>query len=123
MNLIFVFQVVKSLVTSCPKLVELDLSDGAIITSNASNSIMTLKHLEHLSLSRCYSISPATFIRLAFMPSLKFLDLFGALKEDNLQLLKTTCNGTDINKYSYSSVARPTIGLRRTSIWGLRVRD
>ncbi|KAF7995075.1 hypothetical protein HCN44_004547 [Aphidius gifuensis] len=114
---------VKNLIVSCPKLVELDISDCAMVTLVTTNSILNLKHLEHLSMSRCYSIPPSTFWRLAPMPSLMYLDCFGILKEENLQLLKSNANKTQINKFLYSSVARPTVGVRRTSIWGLRVRD
>lgn len=122
-NVVVLFSVVKNLIVSCPKLVELDISDCAMVTLATTNSIMNLKHLEHLSMSRCYSIPPSTFWRLAPMPSLMYLDCFGILKEENLQLLKSNSNKTQINKFLYSSVARPTVGVRRTSIWGLRVRD
>ncbi|KAK0167573.1 hypothetical protein PV327_004952 [Microctonus hyperodae] len=114
---------VKNLVSSCPNLVELDLSDCTMLTINSAQSILNLQHLEHLSLSRCYSIPASTYVRLACMKSLMFLDVFGLMTELMLKSLQANSNGTEINKFLYSSVARPTVGVRRTSIWGLRVRD
>ena len=32
-------------------------------------------------------------------------------------------SGIEINKFMFTSVARPTVGIKRTSIWNLRVRD
>lgn len=113
----------KELVKSCPDIVELDLSDCTLLTMNIVQSLINLAKLEHLSLNRCYSISPSVYLRLAYMPSLMFLDVFGLMAEPILESLRANCGDTEINKFLYSSVARPTVGVRRTSIWGLRVRD
>ena len=102
---------------------ELDISDCTMLTINAVHSLMKLGELEHLSISRCYSIPPTMHFRLILLPRLKFLDIFGVLQESGLKTLEAKCNHVEINKYMYSSVARPTVGVRRTSIWGLRVRD
>ncbi|XP_015603371.1 S-phase kinase-associated protein 2 isoform X2 [Cephus cinctus] len=114
---------VKELVKSCPDIVELDLSDCTMLTINTVHSLLNFTKLEHLSLSRCYSIPPSTYMRLAYMKSLLYLDIFGLLEEATLSSLQANCNETAFNKFLYSSVARPTVGVRRTSIWGLRVRD
>ncbi|XP_043463038.1 S-phase kinase-associated protein 2 [Leptopilina heterotoma] len=114
---------VKDLQKNCPDLVELDLSDCTLLTINTVHSLLKFTHLEHLSLSRCYSIPTSMYIRLAYMPSLMYLDLFGLMTEPMLQSFQANCDETEINKFLYSSVARPTVGVRRTSIWGLRVRD
>ncbi|XP_012270645.1 S-phase kinase-associated protein 2 isoform X2 [Orussus abietinus] len=114
---------VNELVKCCPDLIELDLSDCTMLTINTVNSLLNLIKLEHLSLSRCYSIPPSTYLRLAYMPSLLYLDIFGLMAEPTLISLQANCGGTEINKFLFSSVARPTVGVRRTSIWGLRVRD
>ncbi|KAG7214165.1 hypothetical protein KM043_001514 [Ampulex compressa] len=114
---------VKDLVKSCPDIVELDLSDCTMLTMNTVQSLLNLSKLEHLSLSRCYSIPPSTYLRLAYMPCLLYLDVFGLMSEPILKSLQANCAETEINKFLYSSVARPTVGVRRTSIWGLRVRD
>ncbi|CAL7952525.1 unnamed protein product [Xylocopa violacea] len=114
---------VKDLVKSCPDMVELDLSDCTMLTMNTVRNLLDLSKLEHLSLSRCYGIPPSTYATLAYMPSLLYLDVFGVIPEPALKTLQVTCGETQLNKFLYSSVARPTVGVRRTSIWGLRVRD
>lgn len=55
--------------------------------------------------------------------SLIYLDLFGLCSDWELKQLKTSLEDKTLNQFMFSSVARPTVGLRRTSIWGLRVRD
>ncbi|XP_015115202.1 S-phase kinase-associated protein 2 isoform X2 [Diachasma alloeum] len=115
---------VRDLVATCPDLVELDLSDCTLLTIRAINSFLTLHQLEHLSLSRCYGIPlSSSYARLTHMPSLLYLDIFGLMTDAALKSFQANCNSTEINKFLYSSVARPTVGVRRTSIWGLRVRD
>ncbi|XP_043249572.1 S-phase kinase-associated protein 2 [Colletes gigas] len=114
---------VKDLVKSCPDMVELDLSDCTMLTMNTVRNLLDLSKIEHLSLSRCYGIPPSTYLTLAYMPSLLYLDIFGLMSEPILKTLQVTCGETQLNKFLYSSVARPTVGVRRTSIWGLRVRD
>ncbi|XP_076238949.1 S-phase kinase-associated protein 2 isoform X2 [Calliopsis andreniformis] len=114
---------VKDLVKCCPDIVELDLSDCTMLTMNTVRNLLDLSKLEHLSLSRCYGIPPSTYITLTYMPSLLYLDVFGLMSEPVLKTLQVTCSETQLNKFLYSSVARPTVGVRRTSIWGLRVRD
>ncbi|XP_076387670.1 S-phase kinase-associated protein 2 isoform X3 [Megachile rotundata] len=114
---------VKDLVKSCPDMVELDLSDCTMLTMSTVRCILDLSKLEHLSLSRCYGIPPSAYVKLAYMPSLLYLDVFGLIPEPVQKTLQVTCGETQLNKFLYSSVARPTVGVRRTSIWGLRVRD
>ncbi|KAL0130740.1 hypothetical protein PUN28_002395 [Cardiocondyla obscurior] len=115
---------VKDLSKRCPDIIELDLSDCAMLTMNTVHNLLNFSKLEHLSLSRCYSIPQSAYIRLAHMPCLLYLDVFGLMSDSVLKLLQATCyREPEINKYLYSSVARPTVGIRRTSIWGLRVRD
>lgn len=60
---------------------------------------------------------------LKAMPNLIYLDFYGILSESALNTLQECLPHIKINKYLFSSVARPTVGIRRTSIWGLRVRD
>ncbi|KYN07750.1 S-phase kinase-associated protein 2 [Cyphomyrmex costatus] len=114
---------VKDLLRRCPDIIELDLSDCAMLTMHTVHNLLNFSKLEHLSLSRCYSIPQSAYIRLATMPCLLYLDVFGLMTESVLKSLQATCREPEINKYLYSSVARPTVGIRRTSIWGLRVRD
>ncbi|XP_014474120.1 PREDICTED: S-phase kinase-associated protein 2 isoform X2 [Dinoponera quadriceps] len=114
---------VKDLLRRCPDIIELDLSDCAILTISSIHTLLNFTELEHLSLSRCYSIPQSAFARLAQMPSLLYLDIFGLVSEPVLKSLRDNYRKVEINKFFYSSVARPTVGIRRTSIWSQRVRD
>lgn len=107
----------------CPGLLELDLSDCTALTSAAIGLVTKFKDLEYLSLSRCYCISATAYMDLGKLTSLSFLDVFGLLSETALQMLQNTFPTVGINKFIHSSVARPTVGTRRTSVWGLRTRD
>nr|XP_029723559.1 S-phase kinase-associated protein 2 [Aedes albopictus]XP_029723565.1 LOW QUALITY PROTEIN: S-phase kinase-associated protein 2-like [Aedes albopictus] len=113
----------QKLVDRCPDLVELDLSDCTHLTSQAMKMVCKLKNLEYLSLSRCYNINVTSYLQLSELKPLQFLDVFGLLSEPALAMLQTSFPGVGINKFMHSSVARPTVGSRRTSIWGMRTRD
>ncbi|KAM7363875.1 S-phase kinase-associated protein 2 isoform 2-T3 [Cochliomyia hominivorax] len=112
-----------SLAKRCPQLLELDLSDCTGLTGNAIGIICKFKMLEYLSLSRCYLIPATAYIELRNMSTLTYLDIFGMLTDSALEMLEETFSKIGINKFIHSSVARPTVGTRRTSIWGLRTRD
>ncbi|XP_054275646.1 S-phase kinase-associated protein 2 isoform X2 [Macrosteles quadrilineatus] len=115
---------VKELVSRCTCLTELDLSDCTEITENCVDEIM--KHLcdiEELSFSRCYNILPTKYIKLQACKSLQFLNIFGLMPPKQLETFTKAMKSIQINKHEFSTVARPTVGIRRTSIWGLRVRD
>ncbi|KAK7508241.1 hypothetical protein BaRGS_00000480 [Batillaria attramentaria] len=115
---------VYKLCQSCPNLVELDLSDATAITGESVVHIeKNLRYLEHLALSRCYQVTPNIISILASLPCLLALDVFGMLAEMPLQHLCSQLPRVQINKFPFSSVARPTTGNRRTSIWGERVRE
>lgn len=115
---------VSTLVERCPHLLELDLSDATEISCDAMRAIVNgLPELQHLCISRCYSIAPTTFLTLSQMPSLQQLELFGVLGDNALHAVRRRLPNLDINKQLFSTIARPTTGIRRTSIWGLKVRD
>ncbi|XP_017142944.1 S-phase kinase-associated protein 2 [Drosophila miranda] len=114
---------VKSLQSRCPQLLELDLSDCNSLTPAAIKEIMQFQMLEYLSVSRCYLIPAASFIELKDMSSLTYLDIFGMLSDGAMEALEQQMPKMGINKFIHSSVSRPTVGSRRTSIWGLRTRD
>ncbi|XP_025111094.1 S-phase kinase-associated protein 2-like isoform X2 [Pomacea canaliculata] len=115
---------VVELCRACPDLMELDLSDATLLTCHAVLHISKhLQQLEHLALSRCYHISPRTLSCLASLPRLQAVDCFGMLGDNPLQELKEKLQGVQVNSFPFSSIARPTTGLRRTSIWGQRVRE
>lgn len=81
-----------------------------------------MKKLEHLSVNRCYGLKSEDILRVAIMPSVLFINVFGLL-HDNTKKSIETASGKELNKFMYSSVARPTVGVRRTSIWNHKVRD
>lgn len=127
------------LVNRCPNLREIDLSDTEV-SSEAFPMLRKLEHLEHLSLSRCYNIDfyhysydchwscrtlanrpPFSFSscrEITGLSRLKTLHLFG-LQEDVVEQMKTLMPTVTINESLYSSIARPTFGSERSSIWGL----
>ncbi|KAK3891774.1 hypothetical protein Pcinc_004353 [Petrolisthes cinctipes] len=115
---------VRLLGDQCSGLVELDVSDGTHLTASAVSAVISSLHnIEYLAFSRCYTIQPEAYLGLKAMPNLIYLDLYGILSESALSTLQESLPHIKINKYLFSSVARPTVGIRRTSVWGLRVRD
>jgi F-box and leucine-rich repeat protein 1 (S-phase kinase-associated protein 2) len=112
------------LAARCTLLHELDISDSGLLTGETIDSILTHLHrLQHLGLSRCYNIQPTSLLLLDRAPNLRALDMYGVLYEAPLQTLRANLTKIDINKSPFSTIARPTTGIRRTSVWGLRVRD
>ncbi|KAI5632290.1 f-box-like domain-containing protein [Phthorimaea operculella] len=114
---------VATLVERVPRLVELDLSDCSRVSAPAVTSILTLSRLEHLALSRCYLLPPHSLTKLSAMPSLQYVEVWGMLQTASLSALKQALPAIQINQFMFSAIARPTVGTRRTSIWGLRTRD
>lgn len=52
------------------------------------------------------------------------IDLFNILKEKSIETLKSCMPQLlYINRCPFSSIARPIVGYRRTSIWGYRLND
>uniref|UniRef100_A0A182WK41 S-phase kinase-associated protein 2 n=1 Tax=Anopheles minimus TaxID=112268 RepID=A0A182WK41_9DIPT len=111
------------LIKRCPKLVALDLSDCTLLTDGAIKILCKSRQIEYLSLSRCYNIPVSSYLNLSELKTLRFLDLFGLVSDQVLDTLKHSLAKVGINKYYHSSVARPTVGTKRTSIWGFRTRD
>lgn len=113
-----------TLLTSCPNLRELDVSDSTKLTAVSLNMMVEkLAYLESLSTSRCYGISPSSYLILSSCPSLLYLNVFGLLRDPAMVELRQRLKGIEINKFLFTSVARPTVGIKRTSIWNLRVRE
>ena len=109
---------------NCDKLKELDVSDARSLTSNAIKSIVNhSKDIENLSMSRCFGIAPAAYLKLERCSNLKYLNVFGMMKDGALDELRSYLSSIDINKFYFSSIARPTVGIKRTSIWNQRTRD
>ncbi|CAG4980604.1 unnamed protein product [Parnassius apollo] len=116
-------EMVQKLVERCPRLLELDVSDCSRLGAPSVLSILKLARLEHLALSRCYLLPPHVLTKLSSMPSLQYVDVWGMLQSGSLNALRAALPAIQINQFMFSAIARPTVGARRTSIWGLRTRD
>ncbi|XP_041983769.1 S-phase kinase-associated protein 2 [Aricia agestis] len=114
---------VSALALRCGRLVELDVSDCARLGAPALAALRPLSRLEHLALSRCYLLPPHALTKLSAMPSLQYLEVWGMLQASSLQALRAALPAIQINQFMFSAIARPTVGPRRTSVWGLRTRD
>ena len=109
---------------SCNAIKELDISDARNLTSDSIKSIVNnALYMEKLSTSRCFGIAPATYLRLERCSNLKYLNVFGVMKDGALEELTAYLCSVDINKYCFSSIAKPTVGIKRTSIWNQRTRE
>jgi len=114
----------ENLLSNCPNLKEIDVSDSYKLTSVSLNLILEhCQSIESISTSRCYSIQPSSYLMLASCPTLLNLNVFGLLRPPAEKELKDRLEGIEINQHRFTGVARPTVGVRRSSIWGLRVRD
>lgn len=100
---------VKVLVEKCPQIKTLDLSDSTLLTADCLPVLKQLKHLLHLSLSRCYHIHLAALTDVDKMfPVLSQLDVFGLVQDSQLPSLKKGMPHVSINSRPFSSIARPT---------------
>ncbi|XP_075596831.1 S-phase kinase-associated protein 2 [Balearica regulorum gibbericeps] len=114
---------VKNLVERCPSLIHLDLSDSVMLKPECFQYFQQLIFLKHLCLSRCYQISPAALVKLGEIPTLKTLQVFGIVTDSSLQLLKETLPDIKINCSHFTTIARPTVGSKKThEIWGITCR-
>lgn len=116
---------VSELSQKCRNLVEIDISDAANITSKSIEAVLeNLENLESLSTSRCYQIAPFSYLNVATQPNkIKFLNVFGVLRDTAETQLRSRLPHVEVNKVLFSSIARPTVGIKRSSIWNVRVRD
>ncbi|XP_037339948.2 S-phase kinase-associated protein 2 isoform X1 [Pungitius pungitius] len=100
---------VKVLVTRCPHIQTLDLSDSTLLMADCFPVLKPLKDLLHLSLSRCYHIHLAALTDLdKTFPRLSLLDVFGIVNGSHLSSLKKEMPRVSINSRPFSSIARPT---------------
>ncbi|KAG7499431.1 S-phase kinase-associated protein 2 [Solea senegalensis] len=100
---------VKVLVVRCPRIQTLDLSDSTLIMADSFPVLAQLKHLQHLSLSRCYHIHLAALTDLGkTLPSLSLLDVYGLVPDNQLATLKKELPRISVNSRPFSGVARPT---------------
>ncbi|KAK7895810.1 hypothetical protein WMY93_021135 [Mugilogobius chulae] len=120
---------IKVLVSRCQMIHTLDLSDSTLLMADSFPVLAQLKHLLHLSLSRCYHIHPAALSDLAQkIPSLFMLDVFGLINDGHLPALKKEMPNVSINSRPFSTIARPTPAGRTMSqysdctMWNQRCR-
>ncbi|KAF1377182.1 hypothetical protein PFLUV_G00197950 [Perca fluviatilis] len=100
---------VKVLVTRCPDIQTLDLSDSTLLMADCFPVLKQLEALVHLSLSRCYHIHVAALTDLGkTFPMLRLLDVFGIVNGSHLSSLKKELPLVSINTLPFSSIARPT---------------
>uniref|UniRef100_A0A3Q0R1D4 S-phase kinase-associated protein 2, E3 ubiquitin protein ligase n=1 Tax=Amphilophus citrinellus TaxID=61819 RepID=A0A3Q0R1D4_AMPCI len=84
-------------------------SDSTLLMADCLPVLKQLKHLLHLSLSRCYHIHLAALTDLDKMfPMLCQLDVFGLVQDSQLPSLKKEMPHVSINSRPFSTIARPT---------------
>lgn len=59
------------------------------------------------------------------MKSLAYLDVHGIyLNSDEFDIINEGLGpGVSKNKFIFSSIARPTVGMKKSKIWNMKVRD
>ena len=116
---------VYNIVTSCPNLRELDLSDCTGLTGEAVKYTTKLESLCFLALSRCYQVQYKSLLHLKKVKTLLYLDMHGGyIGQGEVNEVQDALGpNVQINKFKFSSIARPTVGVKRSSIWNMKVRD
>ena len=116
------------IVEQCQNLDELDISYCINLTSSALESISTgLQQLDILFTSRSGNFTPATYLALKDS-SIKYLNVMGSMSGSFEKMTQQFLPKIEINKRSFSSIARPALGIISScrapfSIWDIRVRD
>ena len=106
----------------CPNLVHLDLSDSVMLKNDCFPEFYQLNYLQHLSLSRCYDITPETLLELGEIPTLKTLQVFGIVMDGTFQLLKEALPHL-VNCSRFTIIARPITGNKKNQeIWVIKCR-
>ncbi|KFM71682.1 S-phase kinase-associated protein 2, partial [Stegodyphus mimosarum] len=117
-------QALITVIKRCSNLIELDISDCMMLSRvSFEELIKNCPKLEHLHMSRASNIPTECLKLLKDMKNFKNLEIFKTLPEESLASLREYLPNVKINDNLFSTIARPTVGIRRTSIWGLRVRD
>ncbi|BES88411.1 s-phase kinase-associated protein [Nesidiocoris tenuis] len=106
------------LVERCRQIRMLDLSDCLLLSvSTLREIIQKLPLLESLAISRCCQIQAKYLVELEKLPNLKTLSVFDVNRCDELWEIQSRLPAVYINQSPFSVIARPTVGMRRTSIW------
>ncbi|XP_014283340.1 S-phase kinase-associated protein 2 [Halyomorpha halys] len=113
------------LMKRCSNIKELDISDCLEITSSSMSSIADhLANIKSLSISRCYKIDPKILLNIMEkFSNLRSLNAFRQIGNQEARDLETNYNLLRVNKEYFSTISRPTVGLRRTSIWLVKCRE
>ncbi|XP_010153325.1 PREDICTED: S-phase kinase-associated protein 2-like, partial [Eurypyga helias] len=97
--------------------------DSVMLNHGCFEYFHGLPFLQHLGLSRCYQLLPASLIKLGEIPTLKTLQVFGIMPDTSLMLLKEVLPQIKFNCSPLTSIARPTAGKAKSDeIWGIRCR-
>ncbi|XP_067885177.1 S-phase kinase-associated protein 2 isoform X2 [Heterodontus francisci] len=113
---------VEALCRRCPQITNLDMSDSTMLTPSCFSSLQILSHLQHLSLSRCHEIPPASLVELGEIATLKTLNIYGLVR-DSMVNVKDMIPQIKINTFPLTTIARPTLGNgKMQTIWGIRCR-
>ncbi|XP_012675202.1 S-phase kinase-associated protein 2 [Clupea harengus] len=114
---------VRSLVERCPNIVNLDLSDSVLVTTDSFPVLQQLPSLRQLGLSRCYQIHPAALLDFERFEGLQTLEVFGLVQDNHLTALMKELPKLRINSQRFSNIARPSpSGRGGGSMWGLTCR-
>ncbi|XP_043558869.1 S-phase kinase-associated protein 2 [Chiloscyllium plagiosum] len=109
---------VEALCRRCPQMTDLDLSDSTMLTPGCFSSLHGLYHLQHLGLSRCHEIPPASLVALGEIATLKTLNIYGLVR-DSMVNVKDLIPQIKINTFPLTSIGRPTPSYGKLqTIWG-----
>ncbi|XP_025406175.1 S-phase kinase-associated protein 2 [Sipha flava] len=119
-----------SLVSCCPHLIELDISDSLSITATSLDYILNNQsNLKVLSMSRCYNVG-STFLqsnalRMKIINNsthhLKELNVFGIINQLSFNFFCDNLLDFEVNKSIFSSIARPKLADNENTIWEIPI--
>ncbi|KAK9496620.1 hypothetical protein O3M35_013103 [Rhynocoris fuscipes] len=111
------------LVKRCTDLVELDVSDCVELTNAVIKPIVcNLTKLRSLSVSRCYKMNPASLSELSSLRNFSRLIAFRVITSDMLTR-DSPLKNLKLNKEFLSTIARPTVGTKKTTVWGIKCKE
>uniref|UniRef100_A0A0A9YR69 S-phase kinase-associated protein 2 n=1 Tax=Lygus hesperus TaxID=30085 RepID=A0A0A9YR69_LYGHE len=107
-----------TLVRRCRSIESLDISDCLSISVNTFREIIKhLNRLKSLAISRSYQIEPRTLLEVKTLENLEVLAAYRLIPENLFDAVCDDLPNIRVNKNPFSVIARPTVGIRRTSIW------
>ncbi|KAF6215338.1 hypothetical protein GE061_010090 [Apolygus lucorum] len=107
-----------TLVKRCPSVESLDISDCLSLSVNTFREIIKhLVSLKSLAVSRSYQIEARTLLEVKTLEKLEVLAAYRLIPENMLDAICSDLPNIKVNSNPFSVIARPTVGIRRTSIW------